>query len=298
VRAFVTGSAGFVGRHLSPRLEAAGYEVVGRDRELDVTDAARIEAELARVEPDVVLHLAAQSSVAMALKTETLTYHVNFIGARNVLEAVARRAPGARVLLVSSGDVYGLAQPESPPFTEAAPLRPRSAYARGNACADLLGATHARRGLDVVRVRPFSHTGPGQSETFVAPSFARQAVEIATGRRAASLMVGNLDSVRDFLDVEDVVDAYLRLLDRNVPAGVYNVASGVGRRVGELLEGLLSRAEITPQIEVDADRHRPADHAVGDATKLRRATGWEPRVPFEHTLDRVIGDWRLRSTAA
>lgn len=297
MRAFITGAAGFVGRHLAPRLEAAGYEVVGRDQELDVTDAAVLDAEIGRVSPDVVLHLAAQSSVAKALKTENLTYRVNFVGARNLLEAVARRAPGARVLLVSSGDVYGLAQPESPPFSEDAPLRPRSAYARGKACADLLGATYARRGLDVVRVRPFSHTGPGQSETFVAPSFARQAVQIAAGRREAKLLVGNLDSIRDFLDVEDVVEAYLRLLDRNVPAGVYNVASGVGRRVGDLLEGLLHRAGVAPHIEVDAERLRPADRAVGDATRLRRATGWEPKVPFERTLDRVIGDWRERAAA-
>jgi GDP-4-dehydro-6-deoxy-D-mannose reductase len=298
VRAFVTGSAGFVGRHLTLHFERAGVEVVGRDRELDVTDLTALESELVRVTPDAVVHLAAQSSVAESLLDETLTVRVNYIGARNVMEAAVRRAPRARVLLVSSGDVYGAAEPGASPFDEHAPLRPRSVYARAKACADLLAGEYARRGLDVVRVRPFSHTGPGQSDVFVAPSFARQAVEIAAGRRAPLLRVGNLDSVRDFMDVEDVVEAYTRLIDPAVPAGVYNLASGVGRRVGELLDGLLARTGITPTVEVDPRRHRPAECAVGDASKLRRATGWAPRVPFERTLDRIIEDWRQRVSAA
>jgi GDP-4-dehydro-6-deoxy-D-mannose reductase len=298
VRAFVTGSAGFVGRHLGPRLERSGFEVVGRDREVDVTDAGALEREIAQAAPTAIVHLAAQSSVARSFADETLTVRVNYLGARNLLRAAERLAPGARVLLVSSGDVYGAAAASTPPFRENAPLRPRSVYARSKACADLLAGEYARRGLDVVRVRPFSHTGPGQSDVFVAPSFARQAVEIAAGRRAPLLRVGNLESVRDFLDVEDVVDAYARLLDPSVPAGVYNLASGAGHRVGELLAGLLSRVGISPTVEVDPERYRPAESAIGDATKLRRATGWRPRVAFGRTLDRIIEDWQRRAAAA
>jgi GDP-4-dehydro-6-deoxy-D-mannose reductase len=298
VRAFVTGAAGFVGGHLRPRLERSGFEVVGRDQEIDVTDAAALEREIARVEPTAIVHLAAQSSVARSLQDQTLTVRVNYLGTRNLLRAAARRAPEARVLLVSSGDVYGTADASAPPFQESAPLRPRTVYARTKACADLLGGEYAREGLDVVRVRPFSHTGPGQADVFVAPSFARQAVEIAAGRRAPLLRVGNLESVRDFLDVEDVVDAYARLLDPSVPAGVYNLASGAGHRVGELLSGLLRRAGVSPTIEVDPERYRPAECAMGDATRLRRATGWQPRVPFGRTLDRIIEDWQRRAAAA
>jgi GDP-4-dehydro-6-deoxy-D-mannose reductase len=298
VRAFVTGSAGFVGKHLRPRLERGGYEVVGRDREVDVTNPAALERELAHAAPRAIVHLAAQSSVAQSFHDQTQTVHVNYLGARNLLRAAARHAPGARVLLVSSGDVYGAADDSAAPFRESAPLRPRSVYARTKACADLLGGEYARSGLDVVRVRPFSHTGPGQSDVFVAPSFARQAVEISAGRRAPLLRVGNLESVRDFLDVEDVVEAYLRLLDPSVPSGVYNLASGAGHRVGELLAGLLRRAGVSPTIEVDPERYRPAECAIGDASKLRRATGWKPSIPFGRTLDRIIDDWQRRAAAA
>ena len=130
-------------------------------------------------------------------------------------------------------------------------------------------------------------------------SFARQAAEIAAGRRAPVFAVGNLDSVRDFLDVDDVVDAYLRLLDRRVPAGAYNVASGVGRRIGALLDALRAEAGIDARIEVDPARLRPADVSVGDAARLRAATGWQPRVPFErHAAAACSIDWRARVAAA
>lgn len=194
--------------------------------------------------------------------------------------------------------MYGLTEPGAAPFDESAPLRPRSAYARTKACADLLAGDYAARGLDVVRVRPFSHTGPGQTDTFVVPSFAKQLAEIAAGRREPLLQVGNLESVRDLLDVEDVVEAYTRLLDPEVPAGVYNLASGVGRRIADVLQALTDHAGVEPRIEIDPNKHRPTDHGVGNADRLRRATGWEPRVDFDVTLARVFNDWRERIRAA
>jgi len=294
----VTGAAGFVGRHLIPRLVAAGSKVHGVDRELDVRDGAAVAALVQQQRPDAIVHLAAQSSVALSLGAPEESARVNFLGAFHVLEAAARHAPRARVLLIGSGEQYGPAEPGAPPFSERSPQRPRSAYARTKACADLLGARHAAAGLDVVRVRPFNHTGPGQSDLFVVASFAKQAAEIAAGRREAVLRVGNLDSLRDFLDVEDVVAAYLRLLDREVPAGSYNVASGVPRRIGALLDTLLHLAGIAPRIEVDPARVRPADAACGDAGRLRAATGWLPHVPIELTLRRVLDDWQARVRAA
>jgi GDP-4-dehydro-6-deoxy-D-mannose reductase len=297
VQALVTGAAGFVGQQLVPRLRAAGWRVHAVDRELDVRDPAALETCVAELSPAAVVHLAAQSSVAGSLSDPEASARINYLGARNLLEAVARRAPAARVLLIGSGEQYGPAAPGAAPFGESAPLRPRTPYARSKACADLLGAAYARRGLDVVRVRAFNHTGPGQSDAFVLASFARQAAEIAAGRRAPVLAVGNLDSVRDFLDVEDVVDAYLRLLDRTLPARAWNVASGVGRRIGALLDLLLAQAGVEARIEVDPARLRPADASVGDAGLLRRA-GWQPRVPFELTLRRLLDDWRARIAAA
>ncbi len=287
-----------MGRHLVPRLSRAGYEVVATDVELEVSDAPAMEAAVARAAPALLVHLAAVSFVPESRADPERTYRVNFLGTRAVLEAAVRAAPGARVLLACSSDQYGSAAPGGPPFTEDSPLQPRSPYAYTKVAADLLGACYAARGLDVVRTRAFNHTGPGQTEGFVLPSFARQAVEIALGRREPILRVGNLDSVRDFLDVEDVLDAYLALADRAVPAGVYNVASGRGVRIGDTLEAILKLAGVEPRIEVDPERLRPTDRTVGDAERLREATGWEPRIAFETTLERLVAHWHERLSAS
>ena len=298
MRAFVTGAKGFVGSHLVPRLEQRGFEVVATDRELDVADAVRLESALRRATPELVVHLAALSSVAASWRDPEQTYRVNFLGTRAVLEGVARAAPRARLLLIGSADQYGALDGEATPVNEAAPLQPRSPYARSKTAADLLGAAWAQRGLDVVRVRAFNHTGPGQSDDFVLASFARQAVEIAQGRREPRLRVGNLDSVRDFLDVEDVLTAYERLAEPSLPSGVYNVASGVGVRIGDALDEILKLAGARPSIEIDPERMRPRDQLVGDATRLRSAAGWMPRVSFTDTLARLVEDWKGRVNAS
>jgi GDP-4-dehydro-6-deoxy-D-mannose reductase len=201
------------------------------------------------------------------------------------------------VLLVGSADCYGPAEPGESPFSEARPLRPGSAYARTKAAADALGAAFAARGLSVVRARPFNHTGPGQGDGFVLSSFARQAVEIAAGRRPPVLWVGNLDSARDFLDVEDVVRAYLLLADPRLPPGAYNIASGRGVRIGDALAAILRHAGAAPEIRVEPGRFRPTDRAVGDAARLRAISGWEPRIPLDQTLARLVADWRARISA-
>jgi len=176
-------------------------------------------------------------------------------------------------------------------------MRPQSPYARTKAAADLLARSYQERGLDVVRLRPFNHTGAGQSDVFVASSFARQLVEIERGARPDSMEVGNLDSVRDFLDVSDVVEAYALLCEPGAPAGAYNVASGRGVSAGALLECLSALAGLSPRITVAAARFRPTDQTVGDASRLRAATGWTPRVPIESTLERVLAHWRAELSA-
>ncbi len=294
MRVFVTGAGGFVGGHLVPRLRRDGHDVAATDIELDVSDADAVADAVAGFRPDAIVHLAAVSSVAQSHRQPTLTYRVNFLGTCSVLGAAARHAPDARVLLVGSADEYGSAEPGAPPFTEASPLRPGSPYSRTKAAAGLLGTDFAARGLDVVRTRAFNHTGPGQSDVFVVSSFARQLAEIECGKREPRLRVGNLDSVRDFLDVRDVVEAYVRLLAPGVPAGVYNVASGRGLRVGEILDRLCGMATRRPAIETDPERVRPTDHSVGDASRLRAATGWEPRVSFDDTLAELLAEWRRR----
>ena len=292
MRVFVTGASGFVGGHLLRRLEAAGMTLTATDREVDVTDLRSLSDAIRDARPDAVVHLAAQSSVPESLEDPLASFRINYLGSMTLLRAMAAHAPHARVLLVGSSDAYGSTGPEARPLRESDPLSPESPYARSKVAAEMLGGLAVERGLDVIRIRAFTHIGPGQSDRFVAASFAKQVAEIAAGRREPRLAVGNLDSVRDFLDVRDVVDAYCRLLDPSVSSGVYNVASGRGVAVREILDTLTELAEITPRIEVDPARFRPADRRLGDASRLRRATGWTPSISLRNTLSDCLDAWR------
>ncbi|MBM4384156.1 MAG: GDP-mannose 4,6-dehydratase [Deltaproteobacteria bacterium] len=294
MRVFVTGAAGFVGRRLVAALGARGDEVVASDRELDVTDAARVRDAVGAARPDAIVHLAAISHVPEAESAPERAFRVNVLGTRSVLEAVRREAPGARVVLVTSAAVYGSAGVDAAGFDERAPLRPQSAYARTKAAADLLGAAHAERGLAVVRARPFNHTGAGRPAAFVEARLARDVAEIATARRAPRLEVPNAASRRDFLHVDDVIAAYLALLDSRPPAGAYNVASGEALTIGALARRLCALAGVAPAIVETPDPMRAPDATIGDAQKLRAATGWRPQRSLDDTLRELLRDWRER----
>ena len=305
MRILVTGAGGFVGGRLVPRLRAEGHTPIAVDREVDVADAEAVRRCVLADTPDAVVHLAALAFVPDSVAAPEATFRVNLLGTRSVLEAVRRHAPAARVLIVSSGHVYGTSALDAPAFDEHAELRPESPYARRKAAADRLGARYGERGLAVVRARPFNHTGRGRPPHFVESSLAHQIADIERGLAPPRLAVGNLDAVRDFLDVEDVVAAYLRLLDRRVPAGVYNVASGVPRSARQVLDALLALSELGAggggagvEIAVEPERWRPTDRAVGDATRLREVTGWAAVVPFEATLRGLLADARDAVSAA
>jgi len=297
VRVWVSGAGGFVGLRLLPRLTREGHDVTGADREVDVCDAAAIDAAIAAARPDAIVHLAALASVATSYADPDAVARVNYFGTLHVLRATLRHAPRARVLLISSSEIYG-GSATGDPIAEDAPLAPVSPYARSKAAADLLGAAFAENGLDVVRARPWNHTGPGQTDSYVASSFARQLAEMVLGQRDPVLRVGNLDAVRDFLDVADVVDAYARLLDPTVPRGAYNIATGVPIRVAQMLDSLIEHAGMRPQIEVDPARYRPDRASVGDATRLRRITDWAPHIPLEDTLAQLFDEWLRRLSAS
>lgn len=295
MRVLVTGSQGFVGKRLTPRLEAAGHGVLGFDQDtVDVTEFEAVATVVREFVPEAVVHLAAVAFVPDASRDPDLAQRVNVGGTRSVIRALESHAAQARLLLVGSGDQYPALEPGAPPLTESAALDPKGAYATSKAAAEELGHKAAERGLDVVRIRAFNHTGPGQAPLFVAPDFARQLARIEAGSQREPMRVGNLASVRDFLHVDDVIDAYIRLLDPEVPADVYNVASGRATRIGELLESLANLAGIQPQVEADQNRWRPADSRVGDPRRLEEATGWRARRPLDETLSELLAYWRAQ----
>lgn len=304
---FVTGAAGFVGGYLSRALVARAAKVWGFGLETgapalplegwergDVCEPEVLAAALGRVRPDAVVNLAGQASAARSFEDPAGTFRVNVIGAWSVLDAVRRVVPHARVLQVGSGECYG-PQPEGTRVAEDAPFRPVSPYAQSKAAADAMaqmyGETHD---LDVVRVRSFGHTGPGQPPRFVLPSFAQQIVAIERGTTPPVLHVGNLDVTRDLSDVRDVVAAYVALLGRGTRGAAYNVGSGSGVRLTDVVAMLTDLAHVDVRVEVDADRVRPSDvpYLVGDTTRLRNDTGWTPRHALRETLADVLESWR------
>ena len=298
MRVLITGAAGFVGRRLQAALSQRGDDVIARDRELDVRDAARVQDAVARTAPHAIVHLAAIASVAEAAREPEQAFRVNVLGARAVLEAARREAPRARVLLVSSAAIYGSAPPGGAGFDERAPLRPDTHYARTKAAADLLGAAYQARGLAVVRARPFNHTGSGRPDTFVEARLARDVAEIAARRRPPRIALPNASSQRDFLHVDDVVDAYLALLDARVAPGAYNVASGEALSLSALAERLCALAEVKAEIEREDDPLRPPDVTVGVAEKLRAATAWRPQRTLGEALGELLAEQRARLASA
>ena len=295
MRVLITGAQGFVGARLTGRLTELGHTPIGVDvEEMDVTDLPSVQRTLRAESPEAIIHLAGVSFVPEAESNPALACRINFGGSRNLLSAVASQTPAARVLLVGSGEQYAPTEPGAAPVNEEAPLDPTSVYALTKTAADLAGENAALAGLDVLRIRPFNHTGVGQRDIFVAPEFARQVAEIECGLRP-HMEVGNLESVRDILHVDDVVDAYTRLLEPEIPAAAYNVASGIGTRIGDLIEML--RDVSTASIEVTQDpakAGRPANARVGDAQRLQNTTGWRPQRTLQSTMAELLEHWRQR----
>jgi GDP-4-dehydro-6-deoxy-D-mannose reductase len=274
----VTGAQGFVGGHLLQELGARALPV-----DVDVTDRRAVARAVAASEPSAVVHLAAISSVGASWADAGETWRVNAVGTVNVLEAVRREAADTRILVTSTGEVYGHA--EQVPTLEDAPIAPLSPYAASKAAAELACEQARRAGVDVVVSRAFQHEGPGRDERFAIGSWAAQ-IARAEEAGGGAVRVGDLSVKRDITDVRDVCHAYALLLDPSVPSETYNVATGRAVELRDVLEKLVGLAKCSIEIETDLERIRPSELQVisGDSSRLQAATGWRPRIPLEQTL--------------
>lgn len=320
MRALISGIGGFAGRHLAALLKARGCEVFGMVRRAesragvrdwlgaadwpdsllpvaDVLDFEAVAAVVAAVRPERLFHLAGLAQVGGSHAHPAEVFAVNALGTVHVLAAVREHAPTCRVICIGSGDAYGMAPRPGEAITEQCPFQPVSPYGASKAAADLAAYQWAHGSdVDVVRVRPFNHIGPGQRPGFVCTDFAQQLVAIERGRQAPVVSVGNLDVIRDFTDVRDTVAGYAAAADFGKTGEAYNVCSGTGRSIRDLLMDMIRLSGLRVEIRVAANRLRVSDAAalVGSAERLRTASGWRPLHAWEQTLADVLEDWRRR----
>ena len=292
MRVFVTGGHGFVGGHLIEHLRASGDEVVApHQNEVDLADQDKLTDAVVAAEPDAVIHLAALAHVGESWKDPAHTFEVNAVGTLHLLEAARRVTPAPRVLLIGSAEVYGPVQAADLPLTEEHKLNPVTPYAVSKVAAEYLGVQyHAGFGVPVVRARSFNHIGPGQAGRFVVADIAGRIAEAIKKGDKDPIKVGNLSARRDYTDVRDVARAYRLLVTDGTAGEAYNVCSGVDVSVETLAHRLLALAEVKLEIEVDPALVRPVDVPVlvGDNSRLRRATGWQPEISLDETLRDVL----------
>ncbi|HEX3553621.1 MAG TPA: GDP-mannose 4,6-dehydratase [Thermoanaerobaculia bacterium] len=315
MRALITGITGFAGSHLAEYIlaEQPGVEVFGTFRwrsrmdnvehldgrirlvEADLRDYTSMHQALAVSRPDVVFHLAAQSFVPSSWNAPSDTLVTNVTGQTNLFEAIRALKLDPVVQIACSSEQYGLVHPEETPIKETNPLRPLSPYAVSKVAQDYLGYQYFQSyGLKSVRTRGFNHTGPRRGQVFVTSNFCSQVAAIELDLQEPVIRVGNMEAIRDFTDVRDMVRAYWLAVTKAKPGEVYNIATGRGIHIREMLDLVLSFSRVEVRTEVDPSRLRPSDVEIliGDSAKFRADTGWEPKIPFEQTVRDLLDYWR------
>ncbi len=312
MKVLVTGAEGFVGPYLMRALERAGHEVCGTSLDgavghrLDLLEEGSVQQVIDELEPDALAHLAAVSAVPAAAKNPQLTWRVNVDGVRSLTSALAAARPDARILFVSSGAVYGSTSGNRP-IEEHHATDPGNSYAWSKVAAEAwlkLQILSDRKPAwpRTMIARPFNHIGPGQGPEFALSGFARQIAEgektLVESKRSApiSISTGNLEARRDFLDVRDVVSAYVSLLESPTASGVFNICSGESHRVGDLLDRLCALTPHETTVVTSQDRMRACDRdgVLASSARLRQETDWTPTHELSDTLEQILDDWRQR----
>jgi len=316
MKALITGVTGFAGSHLADYLlDRGGVDVYGMIRwrsrteniehldgkiklvECDLRDATSTRDVIDEIQPDYIFHLAAQSFVPTSWRAPTESLTTNVIGQLNIFEAVRKIDLKCRIQIACSSEEYGMVQEDELPIKEENPLRPLSPYGVSKVGQDLLGYQYYMSyQMHVVRTRGFNHTGPRRNAVFVVSDFAKQIVDIEEGRRDPVMYVGNLEASRDFTDVRDMVEAYFLALEKGKPGEAYNICSEKSWKIQEVLDKLLAMSDAKIEIKQDPSRLRPSDvpRLLGDCSKFKNDTGWQPKIPFETTLKDMLDYWRQR----
>jgi GDP-4-dehydro-6-deoxy-D-mannose reductase len=313
LKVLITGAGGFVGRHLLehlrtvPDLTLCGTIVSEQERRpqlvalcpdlyvVDLRDPDRVRELLTAVQPDRIFHLAGQAYVPRSFEDPWETLDNNIRGTLNILQSVHELKLSTRTLVVGSAEVYGAVKPDQLPLTESTPFAPTSPYSVSKITQDMLALQYSlAHGMFTVRVRPFNHIGPGQNNRFAVSNWASQIAEAEFGQREPVLYVGNLAAARDFTDVRDVVRAYTEVLNYGIPGGAYNVCSGKAYTMQHIMDTLVSFSKVPIEVRIAADRFRAVEIPilVGDSSRLRECTGWQPQIPLEQSLHDVLDEWR------
>jgi GDP-4-dehydro-6-deoxy-D-mannose reductase len=306
----ITGGTGFAGTHLIEALQKKGYTNIhathfGKNtilpntegvafHQLDLTQAEDTLAVFEKVRPDHIYNLASFAAVSKSFERAAMLLQNNITLQLNVLQTMKRVSPTSRLLVIGSAEEYGLVQQsDTQTIDESFPLNPDNPYGVSKVAQDLLANSyHIAYKLPIIRVRPFNHIGEHQVPDFVVPAFASQIASIEKNTQE-KLMVGNLEAVRDFTDVKDMVQAYILLMEKGIPGEVYNVGTGKGWKIRQILDTLIQLANVPIQVEQDPNRLRPSDipYFVANISKIS-ALGWKPSIPIEQTLERILNEWR------
>jgi GDP-4-dehydro-6-deoxy-D-mannose reductase len=292
LKVLLTGASGFVGSYMQGVLPCV--PLVSGGQEVDLRRPDELRQPIRTIRPDAVIHLAAQSFVPRSFLDPVETFDINFYGTFNLLNALEQEGFSGSFLFVSSGDTYGVVPPERLPIVEDQPLRPRNPYAVSKVAAEALCFQWSVKSrFKIVMARSFNHIGPRQRTDFVVSDFAKQVAEIRKGLRGPVIRTGDIEVTRDFTDVRDIVRAYQMLLERGENGEIYNVCSGREVRISNILSRLIEIAGVQVAVEPDPERMRSAEQKrnYGSYAKLHNATGWQPKIELEQTLQDILEYW-------